>query len=341
MSRFNNSFSALVLSSLAFLMSGCGGGTSVGNPASPVEDSSTSGVAAEAAGGAVSASASAGTLAFNSLPAPSNSWLYAARASLNPFPSAFAAGVCPTFKSSAAAGCDATGDTMWLPYADCSFGGSTATWSGTQSLIMSSGSAACGSFPYPGANQTLIRQYSAASGSTAPGAVTITSSRGTVATIDNSSSNLGNFNGDSIATLANSGYGDEIHYSSLLVRDQVTVDQHIVAANQLDHSITGQISIAEAAGVTTRKLSGSLRVYHNLLKIIGTSTFYNVVHEDGCCFPVTGYVTTQFTAGTGASAATVAAYAGNSETLTFTGCGTATLLAVDGSSASVVLTRCF
>jgi hypothetical protein len=338
--------SFLAIAFFAWLSTGCGG-TSTGNPeSSTVEDTSASGAVAGAVGGALSNSESSGTLAFLQK-APetrfSRAWKYTTDAFI---PDALAATSCPTFHTAQGAGCSASGATMWLTYDSCEFSSGRATWLGVQSLTVSSGSTdpSCGTFPSPDASGNLILQYVQGSGSSSPSMAYVTSAYGTVGTVDDKTSNLGNFNSTTIATIANSGYGSQVDFNSTGQRSSITLAHRIKSGILFDQSVTGTVTIDESAGATQRTISGgSVTVYHNLLKVIGTSTFNDVVHKDGCCFPVSGDIQTTFSAGTGANTPTQAGLAavGKTETLTFTGCGTATLQSYDGTTSSVVLTRCY
>jgi len=302
-------------------------------------DNSASGAAASAAGGALSGSSSSGTLAF--LETKQSPTLMASiKQNIGFLPNAFADALCPTFKSTS--GCDASGDSMWLSYDNCSFGGAR-TWNGVQELI-STATASCGTFPNPGANGNLIRQIVASSGSPTPGMATITAGDGSsLGTIDDATANLGNFDLQTIATVVNGGYGAKISFGSNGMRDALSLNRHVVVDGVFNHSVTGNLAVAESVNSpTTRTLSGSVTVYHNLLKVVGTSTFNDVIHEDSCCFPVGGNISTVFAAGSNVAPTSAGlAVVGKSESLTFTGCGTAVYQSFDGSTANVTLNRCF
>lgn len=335
---------------LGLLLSGCGGGTTAGNPA--VEDSSVSGAAASAAGGALSGSSANGTQA--QMMGKATSWrsgsVFATFGSaFDPWPEALAATTCPTYKSGTTAGCSASGDTLWLEYNDCHFGLSgSSTWNGTLALIVSPGTnVSCGQFPKPSSFPgSLYRQYVSTAGSNTPGSVTITSAYGTTVTIDNSSTNgtLSNFAQASISPIVNNGYGAEIHFNSSQMRDQITLDHNENDGKKLDLTITGQLDIAETAGGTTgsKTVSGSITIYHNYLRVIATSTFQNVIHDNSCCFPISGTINTTFSDDPSDPPTSEGSKAiGKTETLTLTGCGTGTLQSYEGTTTQVVLTRCF
>jgi hypothetical protein len=230
---------------------------------------------------------------------------------------------------------------MWLAYSDCTFTG-RAEWNGVQELKMSSGTASCGTFPNPGDSGTLYRQVVAAAGSNVPGSLTITADD-LVATVDDASANLDNFDGDTISAVnSNGGYGAAVSFNSSGARDSVTLGRHVSVPDVFDHSVTGTLAIDENVGASSRTLSGSVNVYHNLLRIIGQAVFTDVIHEDICCLPVSGVITTTFSAGANVPPTQLGlAYIGKSEVLTFTGCGTATLQKIDGTVENVTLSRCF
>ena len=328
-----------LLASSALLTTACGvPGASSGSASSLGVDDSASGAAAGAAGGALANGSSGGTNAF-----------YKMKSDLNPLSivanlthpqSAFASSVlCPTYATTGSS-CSASGSNMWLSYSDCSFGGKPS-WNGVQEISMSSGIATCGTFPNPGASGTLYRQYVSSSGSNSPSSAAVSVSVVST-TIDDSTANLGNFDNQTISTIHNSGYGSAVSFNSSGAKNSVQFAHHISATGSFDHSVVGTLAVSEASGGTQRTLSGSVTVYHNKLRVVGTSTFSNVVHKDICCLPVSGTISTSFAAGANVTA-TVAGSAliGKSESLQFTGCGTATYTSADGTVSNVSLNRCF
>ncbi len=299
------------------------------------DDTSTSGAAASVVGGALSSSNSGGTIAKSSIPKNLFSFIPSATAS--------ATSSCPTALTSSGSYCTASGSTMWLSLNDCSYGTSTATWSGVEAITISPNSVSCGTFPSPGVNGTLIRQFVNAASSTTPSTATRTSSTGIDVTIDDSTANLGNFDSVSISAIANGGYGTRVNYNSSGIRSSMTIARRFHSGILFDHSVTGDLSINEAAAnSTSRVISGTISVYHNILRIVGNSTFNRVTHSDTCCVPVSGSITTQFVPGVNRSATTLgSALIGKTETLTFTGCKTATLQKYNGTTVDVTLNHCF
>lgn len=332
----------LVLVSLALILAtvGCSsskGGTTGGNPLS--EDSSASGAVAQATGGALAASGSDGLQAYYRPQSPHSS---RASFSLAPLPKAWAAGFCPTYRSIAPSKCSASGSSLWLDYNQCSFASSSAIWNGTQAFTMSSGSATCGTFPNPGAGQSLYRQYVTASGSTTPWRITVRSGYGTAGIIDDASTDLQNFDGATITPLINGGYGLKVDFNgSGGTRSALTLAHRIYVVGSYDHSITGSLNISEST-TSQRTVNGSVVVYMNNARVVGTSVLSGVVHEDQCCLPTAGTITTSFSAGSNVAPTTLGdLLVGHSETLTFTGCGTAHLVEYDGTEKDVTLSRCF
>ena len=307
------------------------GGTTTGNPL--VADTSVSGAAAGAVGGALSGS-SANSVVVQSEARPVNLKIFSSVTAQST--------TCPTY-ASAGANCSATGSSMWLTYNSCQYPNSAATYTGVQAFFMSSGSASCGTFPYPGANGTLYRQYVTAAGSTTPSSLLRQDAAGTDLTIDNHTTNLSNFDSAMLTTITNGGYGVSVSFNSNSARDSLTFGHRINTAGAFDQTIYGSLTISESSSSSTsRSVSGSVKVYHNILRVIGTSTFTNVVHNNTCCLPVSGTITTTFSAGNNVQPTNFGNnYVGKTETLTLTGCGTGTLQNYDGTLQNVTLNRCF
>lgn len=231
---------------------------------------------------------------------------------------------------------------MTLLYQDCNFGASSSIWNGKQKLTMSAGAASCGTFPNPGAGGSLYRQFTNASGA-APGVMQIDTSYGTTAFIDHASTNLNNYDGVTIAPIHNGGYGTKVDFNGSGARTAITLGARVMVIGVYGHTITGGLTISESsASASQRTINGSIDVYLNFVQVTGTSVFTNVVHDNMCCQPISGTITTTFAAGTNvAPTAFGATMVGNSETLTFTGCGTANLTGFDGNVKSVQLSRCY
>jgi hypothetical protein len=311
-------------------LSRCGGASST--PAT--EDISVSGAVVSTLGGVVSGTEMNGTLAR----IPPHDGLFQKWLAV---PSALASSTCPTLKAGGT-GCSASGSSMWLTYAGCEFFASSATWTGTQSLTMSSGTPSCGSFPNPGSGQVLARQLVASAGSSTRATATRVNSFGTSVTVDNASTNLKNFDGATIAPVANGGYGAQVTFGAQGIRTSIVIAERFYAT-AYDHSVTGTAAVTETAGQTSRTLSGTFIVYDNVLKVKGVSTFTGLTHTDGCCLPTAGTITTAFEAGANVSPASTAAqsYVGKTETLVLSGCGAGTLTDINNSTTSITLANCF
>lgn len=320
-----------VLLSFTVLLSACNnlsGGTTTGNPLA--EDTSASGSAAGALGGALSGSSANGSVQQQQTRMVSVPLSLRAQATS-----------CPTFHTAAGAQCVASGGTLWLTFATCSYPGYSLLLDGYLAIKESAGSAACGTFPNPGASGTIYRQYVQGAGSTTPGLFSITSG-GYTAYIDNQTANLGNFDNQPISTILNSGYGTKVVLDNTGARSQIVMANRVFSVGHFDHVITGTLNIAEVAGASTRTVNGAITVYHNGLKVVGTSTFTNVVHSDTCCLPISGKIKTTFSAGANVPPTGLGSlFINQSETLILNGCGVGTLTDYTGTTTNVALTRCY
>jgi hypothetical protein len=305
------------------------------NSSSSTDDSSASGAAVAMVGGALSTSASGGTVAFYGRPDPLKDFYK--KGSQWILPDALAA-VCPR-PNSPGSSCSASGGDLWLTDSNCSHNNSSAIWNGITLLSLSSGSATCGSFPSINSG-TLLRQYVTASGQKTPGVMTRINARGVTVNIDDATSNLGNFNGDTITTLGNGGYGTLVTFSGG-ARSRIDIAKREYVTNGFDHSVVGHLTVTETGGASSRTLNGTVTVYHNKMKVIGNAVFTNVTHSNTCCTPVSGTIQTTFSAGSVTPTLLGAAIVGKSETLTITGCGTGNLTSADGTSTVVTMNNCF
>jgi hypothetical protein len=326
---------------LALSSSGCGTaqGTTTGNPVTTaVEDTSASGAAASAVGAALSSSNANGTFAFLDLPKKSN---YLSRIASSLFlPKALAGNLCPTFHTVGLNKCTASGDTMWFTLNSCDYASEFASWQGVSALISSGASATCGTFPTPAASGTIQRQFVTAASSTTPSTATVTSAYGTAVTIDDATDNLANFDSDPISKIVNGGYGTQVNFNSSGARSGVVIARRMYSVGLYDHSLSGSLNVNESVGANSRTVSGTLKIYHNALRVIGTATFTSVVHEDDCCYPVSGTISVLYGQGT-TPPTTLGQYAvGKTETLTFNSCGNGTLKTYDGTIQNVFLTSC-
>jgi len=315
------------------------------------EDVSTSGTVASSIGGALSASSPQGTLATSQALEPKE--LLEAEDDASHFkPEATSPTVssCPSFRTLAGPTCTSSKDTLWYSYKSCSFGSSDVARTGVQALTVEGDSTAvaCGKFPHHLANNSVTSQYVTAVSATTPGTATITTKSGAIATIDHATLDLNNFDtGTKISPNVGTGYGSVVQYA-VGVRRSLDFAQHVYVKNSGGHVVLDNstytskpLTVNETNGVSSRSVSGTVTTYHNLLKVIGVSTLSALVHHDDCCFPVSGSIKTEFTAGNHVQPTTAGSLlVGKSETLTLTGCGTATLTDTTGKTTAVTLSRC-
>lgn len=338
-SKSVNMKSVMSILTITLVLGACGK-KSEDSGTSSAADESASGAAASAVGGALSGTSASGSLAIYKMREQDpvrGFWMVIAKA-VEP-QQAMASSLCPTFATTGT-GCAASGSSMWLTYSGCTFQGH-ASWTGVQKITKSSGTATCGSFPTPPASGTLYRQFVSASGSNTPGSVNLVADNWS-GVVDNSSSNLSNFDGQTISTIQNGGYGAAVSFNSSGARTGVTLAHRVYVTGVFDHSVSGNLSITEGNGASSRTISGQVTVYHNRVRVVGTSTFSNVVHEDVCCLPVSGTITTSFAAGSNVSPTALGSLlVGKTESLTFTGCGTATYTSAAGIVSNVTMHRCF
>jgi hypothetical protein len=101
-----------------------------------------------------------------------------------------------------------------------------------------------------------------------------------------------------------------------------------------DHTVsTGQNGLSVTTSGSTRTVSGTVTVQHNILKYTAQATLNNVTYGDAnCCFPTGGSLSTTFSSGTNA---------GKTETLSFSAaCGEATLTTAHGQTMAYTLQHC-
>ena len=128
-------------------------------------------------------------------------------------------------------------------------------------------------------------------------------------------------------------------------RTQAIVNEHLQGSapngtTLFDHTITANVNLSESAGTST-VTSATVKVYHNLLQIIGTSTFSNVAYNDTCCTPISGEIDTVFSNGSSVNPTTAGLdYIGLTEKMTFNSCGKVTYTDVAGNISNLTLS-CF
>jgi hypothetical protein len=101
-----------------------------------------------------------------------------------------------------------------------------------------------------------------------------------------------------------------------------------------DHTVSTGAGGLTVTGIgSSRLVSGTVNVEHNLAKYTAAVTFNGVGYgEPGCCFPTSGSVSTTFSKGPDV---------GKTESLSFSEiCGDATLTKADGTTESLTLVHC-
>jgi len=352
------------------VLSACGGYNSTTTSNTTIEDSSASGAAASAVGGALADSSANGSVSQFRYYSPKailiSPWLSAVANASN--------ASCPTLVSGASSGANTcasiTGGAL-LYYSSCSFGSSTATWSGYMDITLANASSTvdCIHFPTP-TTDTLMRQFVNLSG-TQPSTGTRTSASGPVVTMDDTTATIiANYEGDHFDTTGYStfgytpfgpgaaGGGKEVVFDGSGKRTSVTVVEQIKATAGLvtlfKHTVAGTVNISEsgsgsasewtasAGTVTSGSCTGGITVYHDLVEMAGNTCFANVKYNTTCCTPVSGTITTTFSKSTQSPTnAITTAMAGKSESLTFNGCGSATWTTYAGSTIAVSTNYCF
>ena len=118
---------------------------------------------------------------------------------------------------------------------------------------------------------------------------------------------------------------------------------HLIAATTLkggatttvwNHTVTtGAAPLTVTGSGSSRIVTGTVTVQHNLAKYTSTTTFNGVGYGDpNCCFPTSGTITTSFLSGP---------ESGKSESLAFdNSCGEATLTTTSGMTMARTLTHC-
>jgi hypothetical protein len=217
---------------------------------------------------------------------------------------------------------------------------STAVWTGTARISQGNGAPVhCGTFPTV-TNTTLERQFVDATGN--PGQGHRTSITGTIVTIDHSATagSLYNFDNTTILPTIGTGYGRSVMFDTNSHRTQLSVHERIAAVSKsnialFDQTIIGTVDLRESGNNKTIT-SGSIVMYHNILQIIGTSTFTNLVYNDQCCLPISGVLSTQFSLGSNVNTTEPGgALVGKTESLNFTSCGLATFTDSFGEASEI------
>lgn len=253
--------------------------------------------------------------------------------SVSPISLAFATsiGECPTAELAHSGTCiSPSGNnsmTLVFPSGGCVYGGGTGPiWIGGTVLTTGPGNSApvCGSYPFiNGVGITsLTRTYtgsllsSPTARTNAPGTVTVdidtSAPSSSVFVSAESSSAVGGTIGWEYSIPAGGGYERTyvsnseheltvtarlIGYSGSSPSGKVEFDHTISTTDVAGTSTPLQLTLAGSGASETQTLNGSLNFQHNLLKMTGSTEFNDVVFDSGCCYPVSGSVTTSFTGG--------------------------------------------
>ncbi|PWU13564.1 MAG: hypothetical protein C5B49_14490 [Bdellovibrio sp.] len=269
------------------------------------EDSSASGIAVSAIGGTILSltNGSSPTLGYQET----------------------ASNACPTFMSNAGSGCTNTSTSLVsLTYSNCSFGSSTATWSGADLISLTNGTISCGTAPTIPPNGILGHGFTG----------NRTASSGTViaASIDGT-----NYTG---STAANQW--EQVRYTLGTLSTVIVAGVRFKSNSpSIDYTMDQFQSTGLTLGTTatSKIVSGNLTVYDNINGVTGTSTLSSVTYTASCCQPTGGTISTSFVAGTNGSVGS--SYNGNTETMVFTGtCGQGQYTGVNGTTQTVSLVHC-
>lgn len=318
------------------ILTSCKNSISSPDVSSLSDDSSSGSIVAGAVGGAIESSDTNGNLAQYNMNAHNSAiWSVLVKSAMA------ATNSCPKIVSSTSAGCSQNGNAVDLTYSSCSFGNSKAVHNGILEVSLSDGSAInCGTFPntmlIPN-NQSIQRQYVASAG--VPGTATRINTNGKVVSIDDVSTNLSNFDNQAISANIGAGFGTQMFFDGSGARKQLIIKRRLYSS-VFDHSINGNLNLAEASGVRT--VNGSITVFHNKMKVVGTSSLSNVTYNNSSCIPVSGSITTTFAAGVNVSPNPGGALlVGKSESLVFNGDGTARFTDVTGTTTTVTVNHCY
>ncbi|MGZ3726105.1 MAG: hypothetical protein ACXWQQ_09895, partial [Pseudobdellovibrio sp.] len=252
-----------------------------------------------------------------------------------------AANLCPTLLNAAGSGCTQLGNSVDLTYNGCSFADSSASYSGILEFSLSEGaSITCGIFPNTSTladNQSIQRQFVSSGG--VPGSAVYAGVSGDTTSIDESSINLTNFDNQTVVAIIGSAYGSQVVFDGAGNRKRIIVRERVYSTS-FDITLDGTMNITDSTGV--REVNGSVTVYNNKLKIVGTSTFSKVLYTNMGCLPVGGTISTVYAAGatvspTGAGTA----YVGKREIISFNSDATAVFTDINGTTTNIFLTHCF
>jgi hypothetical protein len=141
-------------------------------------------------------------------------------------------------------------------------------------------------------------------------------------------------NGGVVVTCASGGCDDGatlIINGSHLTATASNSKTSLVVWNHTVSSVASPLTVTGSG--TSRLLSGSVTVQHNILMYTATATFNDVGFGDSaCCFPTSGSVSATYSKGS---------VVGKTETLTFSStCGETTLTDASGATSTLTLEHC-
>jgi len=277
--------------------------------------SSTESTSEIAAAGAIGGSNSGSSVAFNDL-APAPTRFAQLKNFLIPVQNLFAAAACPYYMAGST---DCKGNNFVLfNYSGCSFGSSTATWNGSQTLAFTNGSA-CGTQTLP----ILGVAAGSLNRTVAPG-TTRTSGFGLAVNLDGQ-------------TL--SGYSQSVNggytVTGISGGHSVNINGINIYSSRWNHTLSTPTPITVAIdGAGNRTFfAGVVQVQHNKAKYVAQASFSAskpVIVAAGSCFPSSGTISTALS---GSLSGT--------ETLVFNGGTSATLTDNSGNISNVTLSHCF
>lgn len=313
----------LAVAALAAAASGCGQSSSSGMDGS----GTTTAVAVETVGGAVS-STSGDTISALT-PKHPDTLLARLLGIASPISTALASafGQCPTAEAPHSGTCSVTGNSMTLafPAGGCTYSGGTGPiWSGGTVLTTESGIPSCGTYPildgttFTSITRTytgnLLSSPTARTNEAGTNTVAIDTSApsGTVFSSATSKSPVSGTIGWQYSIPSGGGYersyvSGSTHNLTISVRlvdydgsstsGKVRYDHTLSTTDSSDSSTPLDITISGSGSSETQTVNGTLHVQHNLMKMTGSAEFNDVVHEKGCCYPISGTVTTTFSGG--------------------------------------------
>ena len=300
---------------LCGLASGCGG-TTAGNP---TITTSASEIAEGALSGGVNSTEPGGSSGA-SYRLPVQSKMQEVARFLSPVSVSYAANSCPTF-----VGSTCTSGAMTLAYSSCTFAGSSALWSGTQTLTFAGGAGGggCPATPF------LTNMNGVTLGRTFGGGTSETTVAGEKTVLDTITA------ADSGYSIKGLGEGEQAVWGAGSSRSFEILGLHLTGSGveTYDHTISSTALAVTGFGANRALSGGTITVQHNLAKYTATVSISSLSWGlAGCCHPTSGTFTTTYSGS-----------AAGQETLTFSNssCGAATLVSTAGVTSAIALGHCF